>query len=515
MELSKNKKINISVVVSLLALVVSFLTSFLFTKFLLHQPQIGSVRYGLKTTVDSLVSFVSILTFGMSSTFIRFHNKYRNKEKAVFAAFNLITTIVALIILAFGAIICILTLNGHILKVGEGAYTEEQVHEFILILIVTISYVALSVILDNNKFYLESTKHVILVRIINLLILTAYPLISIPIVLSGKGMVAVTIVYASSYIVGFLFYLFYRIFKCKEKTVFIYKGIEKSIVKEISVFIIFVILTVCVETLNHSVDKIILTVGFSAASLSTVYQLSVIVNQVMILFSDTIYAPILPFIADDIEKGNTKEIQKTYDSVSFILLLLGFLLLSGFVACGREFINFWVGEELIESERNLLFWFTVISLTSLPLYVTGKFSTVIHRIANKHKESSVIYLLSFLLHLVITFSLLWLVGIWACIIGTSISMLAIGIAFYFVNKKYINLSEKEYTKNLLFILLATVVTIGISIILKFFVFDHLNIGCTAMFFIKGIIAVLLFGGIIFIVYRKNLFKLIKQVSRKK
>jgi len=48
----KKKNISISVAISLITLVASFLTSFIFTKFLLSREQIGDINYGLKTTAD-------------------------------------------------------------------------------------------------------------------------------------------------------------------------------------------------------------------------------------------------------------------------------------------------------------------------------------------------------------------------------------------------------------------------------------------------------------------------------
>ena len=135
----RNKKISFSIIISLLTLIASFLTSFLFTKFLLSQPQIGDINYGLKTTADSFVSFVSVFTFGMSSTFIRFHKKYQNDEEKIFSSFNLITTIIAFIAIVFGIILCILTLNHIILDPAKGVYTEKQVYDFFLILVISIS----------------------------------------------------------------------------------------------------------------------------------------------------------------------------------------------------------------------------------------------------------------------------------------------------------------------------------------------------------------------------------------
>ena len=212
---TKNKKISISVIISLITLVVSFLTSFIFTKFLLNQPQIGDENYGLKSTVDSFISFASIFTFGMSSTFVRFHKKYSQNEKAVFSTFNFITTIISVLIIIFGLILCILTANNLILDPSKGVYTPAQVHDFLLILIISIAYTSLSVILGNSKWFLESEKNIVFIRVINLLVVIGYPVISTFFVLAGANMVVVTLIYSIVYLAGFLTCLFIRIKKAK------------------------------------------------------------------------------------------------------------------------------------------------------------------------------------------------------------------------------------------------------------------------------------------------------------
>lgn len=510
--MEKNKKINFSIVISLISLVISFLTSFLFTKFLIKQPQIGAENYGLKTTVDSIVSFVSIFTFGMSSTFIRFQKKYPTKSNDVTSSFNIIFSIVSLFALLFGIVVIILTMNGLILKVGENGYTEDQLHQFTLILIISVCYIALSIILGVNKWFLESTKHIVIVRLVNLIVLILYPLISIIFVLNGCDMVVVTLVYSLCYLSGFIFYLVYRIIKTKDNN-FTYKYATKPMVKEILIFSIFVIITVCVETLNFSVDKLILTLTLNAASLSTVYQLSVTLNQVLLSLSDTIYSPYLPFLAEDIENKNTEEVEKTYNRVSFLLLLISFLLLVGFVCCGKEFVNIWVGEEIGVDNSQIVYYFTIITFSTWPLYGVAKFSTLLHRFSNKHKESALVYGISFIIHLIFTFSLLKVLGMWACIIGTFASMLFVGISYIFLNKKMILIRQKELLVSFIKFLVICLISILPTLLLGHFVLDKIN-NVFLIFFTKGAISVILFVLGMVLLFHKEFKLLIVSVINK-
>ena len=156
--MKKEKAIKLSVIISIATLICSFLTSFFFTRFLLSRPQIGDTNYGLKTTADSLTSFVSVFTFGLGTTFVRFSNKYKNSDE-VESSFNIITAILSLIAVVFGVVLLILAFNNKILDVEGGKYSQKQLDDFILILITSVCYTALSIFLGNSKWLLEKQKN--------------------------------------------------------------------------------------------------------------------------------------------------------------------------------------------------------------------------------------------------------------------------------------------------------------------------------------------------------------------
>lgn len=501
-----NKKISISVVISLLTLVASFLTSFIFTKFLLSQEQIGDINYGLKTTADSFVSFVSIFTFGMSATFIRFHKKYRNDEEAVFSSFNLITSIISLVAIVFGVVLFVLAINNKILDPNGGVYNQQQVHDFSIILVISISYIALSVVLGNSKWFLESTKNIVLVRLVNLAVVVLYPTISTPLVVMGANMVVVTLVYSVVYLGGFLTYLFFRIKKVKTLGFLKITKLRKDLIKEILVFSFFVVLTSSIETFNHSIDKLILTISFSA-SLTTIYQLSITLNQVLLSLADIIYAPYLPFIAEDVVNDDRKGIQLTYDKVNLLLLGVSYLVFTGFTACGKEFVYLWVGEG-----KEMVYYFSIVLFAVWPLYGMVKFSNAIQRLSSKHYKSTLLFVVSFVLHIAITCSLVWFIGLWACIIGTAVSTIFLGISFLFYNTKQLGISQKFYCKNLMTLAICSTISVGFTHLISFFLRQQDFSGSHLMLLlIEGALAVIFFAITAVFAYWKDVKRLFLRI----
>ena len=205
----------------------------------------------------------------------------------------MITTIIAGLVVLFGVIVCVLTINNKILDPNKGVYTEQQVFDFLLILIISILFTSLTIILSNSKWYLQSTKHIVSVRLINLIVVILYPIVATIFVHFGANMVVVTLIYSVIYLASFIFYLFYRIKIVKSVSFLKISKINKSLTTDILIFSLFVILTSFMETFNQSTDKLIITVSLSA-SLTTMYQLSMTLNQFLLSLADIIYSPHIP-----------------------------------------------------------------------------------------------------------------------------------------------------------------------------------------------------------------------------
>lgn len=500
--MKKEKAIKLSVIISIATLICSFLTSFFFTRFLLSRPQIGDTNYGLKTTADSLTSFVSVFTFGLGTTFVRFSNKYKNNDE-VESSFNIITAILSLIVVVFGVVLLILAFNNKILDVEGGKYSQKQLDDFILILITSVCYTALSIFLGNSKWLLEKNKKVVFIRLVTLFVTIGYPLVSIPFVLAGANMVIVTLIYSATYLLGFLSYMFYRIVKLKNTNILLFKKVNKSIILEIIIFSFFVVVSTASETFNHSFDKLILTIVFDA-SLTTAYQLSITLNQVLLSLCDIIYSPYVPFLAENYEKENFDEIETSYNKINFILLILSSLLLVGFACSGKEFVNIWLGPG-----KEIVYYISVLFFFIWLSYGMVKFSTTLHRLEGKHYKSSLLYLFSFLLHVGLTLVLLKPLGIWSCVLGTCGSMIFLAATFIPYNIKYLNIPQKRYLINLLKFTLISILSIVSFFLLNQFYKNYITNNILA-FLVNGFLSVILyiiFFVIFFFSYVKDKVKL--------
>jgi hypothetical protein len=164
-----NQKTNISanikigLIISWVTLICSVLLTIFYTPFLLKK--VGDVEYGLKSYVDSLVSWLNLLTFGVTSAFIRFStlalkkanpNEETSRVNGVF-----------IVLLSASMFFSLLLGFGLLLLFETGAipltiYSADEQNTIFLLLIVSTIQISLSFPLTifsleisfNNRFYL-------------------------------------------------------------------------------------------------------------------------------------------------------------------------------------------------------------------------------------------------------------------------------------------------------------------------------------------------------------------------
>lgn len=462
--MSEQNKINISVIIGILSLIVSMLTSIFFTPFLLET--VGDAEYGLKSLADSFVAFVSVLTSAMASVFIRFHKKYGLEgEGKVLGAFSIIFLAIAGIIVVFGLVLLGLTFGGVLLS--PELYTQDQVHTFAIILSITLLFTVMMTLLGLFNYYDQSNKMIVLVRAIDLLIVTGYPAISIPLLLNGGNIIGVTLVYCLVYLAGNAVYVIFAVRK-RRQNVREHPEISKvskpsfSLIKEILVFAMATVLISLFVTINNSIDKVILG-SFSGAEAVTVFQLSMTLNQVLLSASSVLYVPYLPAATEGYVDGDMKKVQTIFTRCSTVLAFVAFSILFGFAFAGKDFVYAWVGQEYEQVYLN-----TIIIFASWPIYGIARFSDSLSKCADRQKMMIVIFGTGLALHLIITLSTIWFTGMWACLIGLATSMLYISIASFIFDVKVLQVSIKPLLINLLKFVIAGGVAIGVCFLLDHF-----------------------------------------------
>lgn len=505
--MNEKKNVFIGSIVAYFTIFVEILLSILFTPYLLKQ--LGDVDYGIRSFCTSLVSYLNLLTIGISGAYFRFRKLEENKDETRVKKINGLFLFCFLIIGAI-AIICgtifLILLNTKVITFSKfPAERHDAINIVLLIMIIQMAVhfpFALATIITsyNRKFIFKN-----LINLLNTLLFPALTLFYILLGFGGDLLIVVTII---SFIVSLsidIIKTLYIVIKLKEKATLKLDRNDFTILKPMLVYCAIMFVSSAVSIIHNATDQIILGLSISAVSI-TLYSLSFSFSSYLTTASTTISGLLGPKITNDAIDNKMETVQKTCDLTWNVLTIILGLIVGGFAACGKEFVSAWVGVEKSEIYYYSLALFTVnLMSTGVTLAYT------IHTALNKHKFAAIIYLSSLCFNIILSFILCKYIGIWGVIIPTIISKLFEAIALTAYTQSKIKISLKIYWLSLLKNLLIA----GVCFAVVFFSFKYINITEHHFYvqtLIKGSIFLVLYTLSVFIIdkkFIKNFFVLLK------
>lgn len=439
----------ISIVISYATLLISVIFAIFYTPFVLET--LGEREYGIRSFATSMVGYLSYLSIGMASSYLRFVNVAKNDRgeegekhvNGIFFAFYLVVSAIAAIL----GIILVLLISYRIIPLNQ--YLPGEVDNLIVPIII-ISVISTVVQFPGIVFRLILTykkKFIWLNLIAALLSTISLPVISIIILLNGGGSVGIT--WASMGIAATIVIAdgIYVLCVLKSKTTFKFDKKDRSMFKQIMFLSFFAFIISSLTQLNLLTNKVV--IGFVlGSSFVTLYQLSTTFNSYIGSATASITSVFAPRITEDAVSGRMDDVQYVYDFVIKVILILVAFIAFGFLSCGFEFISVWLrnADGFVGDNIKNIFWYSFVVLASNILISGQTLSFYIQRALNKNIVPAIIYGVVFLLNLVISISLCHVLGIWGCIIGTVFSFVVEAISISYYNSKKIKLKQKTYWK---------------------------------------------------------------------
>ncbi len=408
---------------------------------------LGKAEYGLYSVVYSTVSMLSILNLGFSSSFIRYYSKYKKNDDSLGIAkvnglFLLIFSVIGVI-----AFLCGLFLTGHLsLVFKDGLTAAEYGKARILMLFLTVN---LTISFPMTVFTNIITAHERFIFLKSLAIVKTVcsPLLSIPLLLSGFGLISIVAAMLTVSITVDFIYLFYCFRRLSVR--FVFRDFEKGILKDILVFTSFLAINILVNQINLNIDPILLG-RFKGTEVVAVYALAQTLYTYFQLFSTSISNLFTPRVYRLVNHYQGEE-QRTHLTDLFVkvgriqFLILAFIC-TGIVFFGRSFItNYWAGKGYDDS-------YYVLLLLAIPSMIplTQNIGIEIQRAENRHKFRSIAYLIMAVFNLLVSIVLCQLYGAIGCAIGTCASfLLANGMIINIYYHKRCNINVISYWKNIL------------------------------------------------------------------
>lgn len=452
------------VIVSYLAQAVHIITGFIYTPVMIRL--LGQSEYGLYQLVYSVVSYLSLLSLGFGSSYMRFYA--REKSKGNKDGVGKLNGMFLLIFITF-SIICIICGFFMIKNIraifGSGLLDAEYSLARILMALLVIN---LALTFPNSVFncIITSQERFLFQKTLILIHYILNPVIALPLLIMGFGsigMVTVTTLLTLAVLITNIYYCLVQL-----KTKFIFHDLQFSLLKEMTAFTFFIFLNQIIDQINLSVDKFLL--GRLAGTTSVaVYGVGSQINSLYSSLSSSVSAVFVPKVNQLVAKGNRdKELTNLFIKVGRIQYIILALIVSGFVFYGKTFIYYWAGSEYGDS-----YYVALLLMIPITVPLIQNLGIEIQRAKNKHKARSIVYFIIALANVLISIPLIKLYGAVGATIGTAISL--VGGNWLFMNWYYqthLSIDIKLFWKNILSITRSFVPAIIFGVICLLFFNKH-------------------------------------------
>ena len=408
------------VILSYAGEIVKILVNLVYTPIMLRL--LGQSEYGLYQLVYSVVSYLSLLSLGFGSSYLRFYSRYKAQDDE-----DGVAKLNGMFILIFCSIsvICILcgtVMVGNIRAIFSAGLTESEYATAKVLMKLLIINLALT--FPNSVFNCSITAHekFLFQKLLILLQNLFSPFLTLPLLIMGYGsigMVSVTTLLTFVLLISNIFYCFKKL-----HVRFAFHGFKISLFKEMWVFTFFIFLNQIIDQINWSVDKFLLG-RFAGTTAVAVYGVGGQINTLYLQFSSSVSNVFVPKVNRIVaETNDDNQLTRLFTKVGRIQFMVLGLILSGFVFFGAPFVKIWAGSEYSAS-------YSVALLLIIPVTVPliQNLGIEIQRAKNMHKARAVVYLAIAIANVFISIPLIKLMGSAGAALGTAISLIAGNIIF--------------------------------------------------------------------------------------
>ena len=408
------------VIISYVGQLVHILTGLLYTPIMLRL--LGQSEYGLYQLVNSVVSYLSLLSLGFSAAYIRFYAREKAKGDE-----NGIAKLNGMFMIIFGVIsfICILCGMAMITNIrgifGSGLTDAEYFTARILMALMVMN---LALTFPNSVFncIITSQERFLFQKTLILLQYLLNPFFTLPLLLLGFGSVGMVTVSTCLTLTVLLSNIFYCLKRLRTK--FCFTGLRFSLLKEMWIFTFFIFLNQIVDQVNWSVDKFLLgrMLGTTAVA---VYGVGGQINNMYLQLSSSVSNVFIPKVNKIVaETGDDNELTRLFTQVGRIQFFIMALILSGVTFFGQSFIYFWAGDGYDAS-----YAVTLLLIYPVTVPLIQNLGIEIQRAKNKHKVRSIVYFFMAIGNVFLSIPLIKLYGLVGAALGTTISLVIGNILF--------------------------------------------------------------------------------------
>ena len=491
--MSNNNQLRIGVVLSYLNLALSSLIPFFYTPVMLRM--LGDAEYGLYSLANSVIGYLSLLSFGFGGTIVRYITMYRakgEKEKMekTFGFFLALFCAIAVIVMIGGII---LSLNTNL--IFHKGLTEAELRKMRILMQIMAFNTAMSFPISVFTSVIMSHERYLFRKLVDMIITVAVPLSNLLMLYLGFASIGMAL---TNTILQFVMLPVNIIYCARNLHIRPKRGrLGKGLIKEMVGFSAYTFLATVVDMLFFATDKVILGMLTNTVVVA-VYNIGATFNSMIVNLSSAMSNVLAPKVTVMVARESTEEdITDLFIRVGRLQFIIVSLAVSGFAVFGQEFVFLWVGKTYSAS-----YYIALLTLVPLCIPLIQNTGLVVVMAQNKHKFRSITYFIIAIINVVSTYLVVPYTGAIGAALCSAISYIAgqgiiMNIYYYRVTRINIPLFWKNIGKMSIVPVLLTIV----GFVLKRYIF----IDNWIFFFVCVIVYTILFG-ILMILFTMNSYE---------
>lgn len=407
-----NKQIKIGSILTYVTIGLQVFLGLVYTPFLTYM--LGQSEFGLYSLVTSIISYITLLDFGISQAVIVYtakaiEKKNKDTEYILYGTFLIFYIIIGIISIACG---CFLVNNVDI--VFSSSMTPEEIDTARILLIILTVNVSCTFFFSIFNNIIVAHERFIFNQLLNIARYALQPIIMIPLLMLGCKSVALVLV-VTGINIGILLANSIYCF-CNIKISIKFKRLDNRYLLEIAGFSIFVFLGDLVEKVNTFADNIILGIVCGTMAVA-VYAVAMQFVAIYRSLSLALSGVLLPRTSKmETSKASNKDFSLLFIKTGRLQYIVLGLVLSGFILFGRQIIVFMFGVDYQDA-------YVVACVIMIPITIPHIQTVGINILLSKNKNQfrTLVYTIVAIINIVLSIFLSKCYGAIGASIGTGLS----------------------------------------------------------------------------------------------
>lgn len=416
----KTNQLSGGVMLSYFGQALQILCTLFYTPVLLRL--LGKSEYGVYQIAFSVISTLSLFTFGFSSSYIKFYSDAKKSEDAerrvaqLNGMFLLVFSGLGLLVLAIGSVL--VWQSDAVLGQNLTAYELETGHKLMAIMVINCALNFPTIVYTNH---IIAKERFILLQLFNVIGTVLNPCLTFPLLLLGYGSMGMAYALLAITVIKLAASMLYAHLRLRMR--FSFRCLNFSAFRNVGVFSLYIFIESLVSTINVSIDRFLIgrMVGSIAAA---IYAVGGQINTLYTSLSTSISSVFTPRINRMVTQGgHKKELSDLFTRVGKIQFFVLCPVLCGFGVFGRRFVAIWAGAGYEEA-----FWVALILILPITIHLIQNTGIEIQRAMGLQKYRSLMYGCMALINLVSTVFLIRLWGIKGAALGTAVAWIGSAVA---------------------------------------------------------------------------------------